>query len=75
METLFEIISNFFRDYIFYAPTNDSILDTTIPSLGNLTLNKWLCDICTIAVLIWLVICCFLFVRWIFRLFAGLLKG
>lgn len=75
--TLYEIISNFFAEYVFVENghlANGTILTEPLFN-GRVAVYEWLCDICTIGVLIWLVICCFLFVRWMFRLFAGLIKG
>ena len=81
--SLFTIIYNFFYQYIFNANgmTGDANLILDVPLVQNTELGEaisarmWLSEISTYIILGWLVICCFLFVRWIFRLFAGLIKG
>ena len=71
--TLYEIIYSWFVTYVFDVGTYSDYEFT----IGNDTIemSAWLSATCTIAVLIALSLFLFLAVKWLFRLFAGLIGG
>lgn len=66
---LYDIVYDFFNDYVF---TNTTLATINYESLG-LNLNQWLCHTCTLILMALGVIWLILVVRWIFRVFAGLI--
>lgn len=68
--SLYDIIYEFFYDNIF---TNTTLASITAGSL-TLNMNEWLCHTCTLILLgLGVFVLCYV-VRWIFRVFAGLIR-
>lgn len=69
--SLYQVIFEWFSNSI-WANTN---LDEFSFDIGgsSIDLDIWLCHTSTIIVLILLVVCCALFIRWIFKLVSGLI--
>lgn len=67
---LYDIVYNFFIDYVF---TNTTLSSINYESLA-LNLNEWLSHTCTLILMLLGVIWLILVVRWIFRVFAGLIS-
>lgn len=84
--TLWNIIRDFFIQYIFGGtasngvPYNENIIAGEINTnnyaiLNDITLGNWLSTTATIIVLIGICLAIWHFVRWLFRLTAGLIRG
>lgn len=84
--TLWNIIRDFFIQYIFGGTAstgvayNDNIIGGEINTnnyaiLNDITLGNWLSTTATIIVLIGICLSIWHFVRWLFRLTAGLIRG
>lgn len=67
---IYSIIYDFFSDYVFTSTQLDTITDNTL----GLTFNEWLCHSATIFLLALGVLWLILVVRWIFRVFSGLVN-
>lgn len=75
MTNLYDLIYNFFETNIFTSQ-NQTINDVVFSIGGNstpLTMLNWLNHTMTIITLLLLVFFLYIFVKWIFKLFAGLL--
>lgn len=71
--TLYEIIWIWFYENIWWFDGTD--LENISYTFGNsdysLNMAEWLSHSCTILTLILLVVCCGLFIRWIFKVISG----
>lgn len=67
--TLYSIIYDFYATYIFTS--GDAPASSFTIGGASLTMAEWLNHTATIATLAWLVIVCFLFIRWLVKLIGG----
>lgn len=72
MTSLYDIIYNWFASYVF--ATANTLPAYTIGGT-EVTQVQWLSHTATIVVLVFLCLFLFLAVKWLFRLFAGLIGG